>query len=134
MEASHFQLYRRAKHVFSEALRVLEFRDVCLGQSNSQSAAGDAVSIPRELGRLMDESHVSCSTLCENSCPEVDTLCRLAKEAGAYGSRVTGRLAFVVAVAVVSDDVKSFIDDDVVILRCWMGRMHCVAGGRGAST
>ena len=95
VEASRFQLYKRAKHVFSEALRVLEFRDVCLGQSTTQSTAGDAVSIPRELGRLMDESHVSCSMLCENSCPEVDTLSRLAKEAGAYGSRVTGGLIFV---------------------------------------
>ncbi len=38
----------------------------------------------------MDESHTSCSELCENSCHELDMLVRLAKEAGAYGSRVTG--------------------------------------------
>jgi galactokinase len=30
VEASHFQLYKRTKHVYDEALRVLEFRDLCL--------------------------------------------------------------------------------------------------------
>lgn len=41
----------------------------------------------------MDESQKSCSELCECSCPEVDLLTKLAKEAGAYGSRVTGNVA-----------------------------------------
>ena len=94
VEATHFQLYKRAKHVFSEALRVLEFREVCLSKAesdNTESDSGeDANATCRALGRLMDESHKSCSELCENSCPEVDLLCRLAKDAGAYGARVTG--------------------------------------------
>jgi galactokinase len=35
VEAERFQLYKRAKHVFSEALRVLEFREVCLQATSS---------------------------------------------------------------------------------------------------
>ena len=84
VEAEHFQLYKRAKHVFAESRRVLEFREVCLREGNADDTL-------RELGRLMDESHKSCSELCESSVPEVDLLCRLAKEAGAYGSRITGK-------------------------------------------
>ncbi|PAV16304.1 galactokinase gal [Pyrrhoderma noxium] len=83
VEAEHFQLYKRAKHVFAESRRVLEFREVCLREGNADDTL-------RELGRLLDESHKSCSELCESSVPEVDLLCRLAKEAGAYGSRITG--------------------------------------------
>ncbi|KAI5119637.1 hypothetical protein M0805_008999 [Coniferiporia weirii] len=86
VEAERFQLYKRAKHVFSESLRVLEFREVCL-RATEESDTG---SVLTELGHLMDESHKSCSELYECSCPEVDQLTRLAKEAGAYGSRVTG--------------------------------------------
>ena len=86
VEATHFQLYKRAKHVFSESLRVLQFREVCLRAKDTSSSEETL----RELGRLMDESQKSCSELCDSSCPEVDLLCRLAKEAGAYGSRITG--------------------------------------------
>ncbi|KAK0205077.1 ribosomal protein S5 domain 2-type protein [Desarmillaria ectypa] len=85
VEATHFQLYKRAKHVFSEALRVLKFRQVCL----------DAASSPPEiamqtLGDLMNESQTSCRDLYECSCPELDELTRLAREAGAVASRLTG--------------------------------------------
>ncbi|KLO11436.1 galactokinase gal [Schizopora paradoxa] len=91
VEATHFQLYKRAKHVLAEAWRVLEFRDICLRASNvgNTTAPGDDSTL-KELGTLMDESHKSCSELCENSCSELDLLVRLAKDAGAYGSRVTG--------------------------------------------
>jgi hypothetical protein len=33
VEAMHFQLYKRAKHVQSEALRVLQFRDICFANN-----------------------------------------------------------------------------------------------------
>lgn len=90
VEATYFQLYKRTKHVFEEAWRVLKFRDVCLRASSKSSSSEDGELILRELGTLMDESHESCTKLCDNSCPEVDDLVRIAKEAGAYGSRITG--------------------------------------------
>ena len=37
VEATHFHIYKRAKHVFSEALRVLQFRDVCLSAASSST-------------------------------------------------------------------------------------------------
>ncbi|KAH8113709.1 galactokinase gal [Phellopilus nigrolimitatus] len=85
IEATRFQLYKRAKHVFLEALRVLELREVCLRGVHEPS--DDTL---RELGRLLDESQKSCMAVYECSCPEVDQLTRLAKQAGAYGSRQTG--------------------------------------------
>ena len=85
VEATHFQLYKRAKHVFAEALRVLQFREVCLRASSSPSS-----SVLSELGKLMNDSQESCSRIYECSCPELDELVRLARGAGAYGSRLTG--------------------------------------------
>lgn len=86
MEANHFHLYKRAKHVFSEALRVLKFRDACLaGDENS-------TTLIQDLGKLMNESQSSCAELYECTCPEIDELVKLSLEAGAFGSRVTGEL------------------------------------------
>ncbi|KDQ29635.1 hypothetical protein PLEOSDRAFT_1076334 [Pleurotus ostreatus PC15] len=79
VEATYFQLYKRAKHVFSEALRVLQFRQTCLD-----------VSVLQRLGELMNESQASCTELYECSCLEIDNLTKLARQAGALGSRVTG--------------------------------------------
>ncbi|KAH9921857.1 GHMP kinase [Fomitopsis serialis] len=67
----HFHIYKCVRHVFEECLRVIEFR-----------AAG--------AGDLMDASHYSSRKFLENSCPEVDELVRITKEAGAYVSRITG--------------------------------------------
>lgn len=60
-----FKLHQRAKHVYSEAARVLRFRSVC------ESAGADSI---RTLGDLMSESHASCRDLYECSCPELDQL------------------------------------------------------------
>ena len=90
MDATHFQLYKRAKHVFEEALRVLAFRDVCVRAESAGGGEADAEGVLRELGRLMDASMESCSTGYECSCPELDELTCIAHEAGAYGSRLTG--------------------------------------------
>lgn len=110
VEATHFQLYKRAKHVFTEALRVLQFRQICLDTASSpQESAGNISSLER-LGRLMDESQISCAEVFECSCPELDELTRLAREAGAYGSRLTGAGWGGYTVSLVAEDkVQEFI-------------------------
>ena len=79
----HFELYKRATHVFSEADRVYQFK----AAANSVQVEQDPAT---ELGRLMDESHTSCSQLYQCSCPELDRLVALCKSSGALGSRLTG--------------------------------------------
>ncbi|XP_036910491.1 N-acetylgalactosamine kinase isoform X3 [Sturnira hondurensis] len=76
-----FKLYQRAKHVFGEAARVLQFKKVC------EEAPDNTVEL---LGELMDQSHVSCRDLYECSCPELDQLVDICRTFGAQGSRLTG--------------------------------------------
>ncbi|XP_010636756.1 N-acetylgalactosamine kinase isoform X5 [Fukomys damarensis] len=76
-----FKLYQRAKHVYSEAARVLQFRKVC------EDSPEDAVA---QLGELMNQSHRSCRDLYECSCPELDQLvdtCRITRWASSTSSR-----------------------------------------------
>ncbi|XP_072481152.1 N-acetylgalactosamine kinase isoform X4 [Notamacropus eugenii] len=76
-----FKLYQRAKHVFSEAARVLQFKKIC------EEAPANAIQL---LGDLMNQSHVSCKNLYECSCPELDRLVDVCRQFGAQGSRLTG--------------------------------------------
>lgn len=62
---STFKLYQRAKHVYSEAARVLEFKKIC------SEAPANALQL---LGELMKQSHISCREMYECSCPELDRL------------------------------------------------------------
>ncbi|KIJ51519.1 hypothetical protein M422DRAFT_58977 [Sphaerobolus stellatus SS14] len=106
VEATHFKLYKRTRHVLTEALRVLQFRIVCLRDSNSEASHGTL----QDLGRLMNESQQSCAELFECSCPELDQLTTLAREAGAYGSRLTGAGWGGCTVSLVAEDeVENFI-------------------------
>ncbi|KAJ2455349.1 galactokinase [Coemansia sp. RSA 2336] len=83
VRADRFKLLQRARHAFSEALRVVRFRQIC----ESGSADTDYFA---ELGSLMNQSQDSCRDLFECSCPEIDELCAIARSAGAFGSRLTG--------------------------------------------
>jgi len=76
--AEEFVLLRRARHVFSEAERV--------NAAEEALRAGDTAAF----GRLMDASHTSCRNDYDVSCPELEELIRIAKEAGAVGARLTG--------------------------------------------
>ncbi|RMX46098.1 hypothetical protein pdam_00009363 [Pocillopora damicornis] len=76
-----FKLHDRAKHVYSEASRVLKFKSVC------EEKPANAVQV---LGGLMNESHESCSKMYECSCEELDQLVQQCRKAGAVGSRLTG--------------------------------------------
>ena len=86
VRADRFKLQQRALHVYSEALRVLDFMKLL--QSSPDDSNAD--ELPKELGRLMNETQDSCRTKYECSCQELDELCSLARQAGSYGSRLTG--------------------------------------------
>lgn len=73
-----FPLQARLRHQITEYQRVERARDALL--------AGDA----EELGRLMNASHQSCAHDYGISCPELDRLVEVAREAGALGARLTG--------------------------------------------
>ncbi|KAJ6561760.1 galactokinase gal [Mycena capillaripes] len=90
VDATHFKLYKRAKHVYSEALRVLQFRQLCLDTAAAGPGADGNVAVLKQLGQLMNESQTSCAGDFECSCEELDQLTQLARDAGAYGSRLTG--------------------------------------------
>jgi N-acetylgalactosamine kinase len=80
--AAVYDLRKRARHVATEAQRVLDFGDACAGDHTADTAAS--------LGALMDASHASCRDDYECSCEELDRLCEVAKKAGALGARLTG--------------------------------------------
>jgi len=83
VRGEHFYLYQRAEHVITEALRVLDFKQLLLAQPSPSDI------LPR-LGSLMNETQTSCREVYDCSCPELDQLCEIAREAGSYGSRLTG--------------------------------------------
>uniref|UniRef100_A0A060SW75 Galactokinase n=1 Tax=Blastobotrys adeninivorans TaxID=409370 RepID=A0A060SW75_BLAAD len=78
------KLYPRAKHVFQEAKRVLDFLALL------QAAPSSTEELFSGLGMLMNQSQDSAETQFNNSCPELDDICRIARAAGAAGSRTTG--------------------------------------------
>ena len=82
VRTTSFQLSKRAQHVFSEALRVIAFKELLQSPPSSEL-------LPK-LGHLMNETQTSCHDVYDCSCPELDELCTIAREAGAHGSRLTG--------------------------------------------
>ncbi len=73
-----FPLQARVRHLCTEYRRVESARDALL---NGES---------ERLGELMNDSHESCAEDFEISCPELDRLVTVARDAGALGSRLTG--------------------------------------------
>ncbi|GAP86026.1 putative galactokinase [Rosellinia necatrix] len=101
VRGDRFKLRQRALHVFAEALRVLQFlallEDPSQQQqqqqnpaSSSSSSSEDTTEFNQRLGALMNETQASCRDVYECSCPEIDDICRIARAAGSYGSRLTG--------------------------------------------
>ncbi|KAL9079646.1 MAG: hypothetical protein Q9157_001477 [Trypethelium eluteriae] len=90
VRAEQFLLRQRALHVFTEALRVLQFMDLLLKPPTTSDGETDSKALMKQLGDLMNETQDSCRDVYECSCPEIDELCKLARGAGAYGSRLTG--------------------------------------------
>ncbi|CAK7567017.1 MAG: galactokinase [Sporothrix epigloea] len=83
VHTERFKLRQRAQHVYGEACRVLEFMDILAKGSNH-------VDVGRSLGALLNATQDSCRDLYECSCLELDELCAIARQAGSYGSRLTG--------------------------------------------
>ncbi|XP_077173361.1 N-acetylgalactosamine kinase isoform X1 [Paroedura picta] len=100
-DVTTFKLYQRAKHVYSEAARVLEFKKIC------EEAPVDAVQL---LGALMNQSHASCRDFYECSCPGLDRLVDICRQFGAVGSRLTGAGWGGCTVSMVpADNLESFL-------------------------
>ncbi|WFC97816.1 galactokinase [Malassezia yamatoensis] len=87
VQAELFYLYRRAKHVYSEARRVLDFKALCT-RANAQKY--ESPDVYKRLGSLMNLSHESLRTLYECSCAELDAVVDIARKHGSLGSRLTG--------------------------------------------
>lgn len=88
VRADRFKLRQRALHVLGEALRVLRF--LTLLERPLHTGASDTAAYNMQLGDLMNATQDSCRDVYECSCPEIDGICRVARGAGAYGSRLTG--------------------------------------------
>ena len=88
IRASDFHLRQRALHVFTEAIRVSKFK--ALLKSPQPSTPDEGSALLQALGALMNETQDSCRDIYNCSCPELDELCTIARDAGSYGSRLTG--------------------------------------------
>ncbi|GAV51616.1 hypothetical protein ZYGR_0AF00870 [Zygosaccharomyces rouxii] len=81
------QLYLRAKHVYSEALRVLQ----CLRLMTSvHTTSTDTQQFLQDFGTLMNASQASCRDNYGCSCEETEQICSIALNSGSLGSRLTG--------------------------------------------
>lgn len=94
VRAERFKLRQRALHVFREALRVREFMALLEDPAQHPGAGGgvggDTTAYNQQLGALLNATQDSCRDDYECSCDEIDQICRIAREAGSYGSRLTG--------------------------------------------
>ena len=88
IRAERFKLRQRAMHVFGETIRVLKFMDLI--SAPPPQTEKENTKLLQSLGELLNDTQDSCRDIYENSCPELDELCELARNAGSYGSRLTG--------------------------------------------
>ncbi|KAK5064985.1 hypothetical protein LTR84_000820 [Exophiala bonariae] len=84
IKADAFKLRQRALHVLEEASRVLKFKDTL-----SSTGSLDQEKL-LALGELMNQTQASCRDIYECSCSEIDDICSISRNAGAYGARLTG--------------------------------------------
>ena len=97
-QGGRFLLYKRVRHVFEEALRVLQVVRICRAGSASaptpteeRETDGKVKETDVEIvGRLMNESHASCRDFYECSNDELNELVSVCRKAGSVGSRLSG--------------------------------------------
>lgn len=80
------KIYQRSKHVFADSLRVLQV----LKLLNEHDPKEDSEKFLHKFGKLLNEAHRSCDIYNDSSKPELNRLCEISTENGAYGARVTG--------------------------------------------
>ncbi|KAK2614129.1 hypothetical protein N8I77_000982 [Diaporthe amygdali] len=90
VRAERFKLRQRALHVFREALRVLDFMSLLEDPANHPDGSADTTAYNEKLGAMLNDTQDSCRDDYECSCAEIDDICRIARRAGSYGSRLTG--------------------------------------------
>ncbi|KAJ4389806.1 galactokinase [Gnomoniopsis smithogilvyi] len=90
VRAERFKLRQRALHVFREALRVIEFMALLEDPAQHPDSSADTTAYNQRLGALLNATQDSCREDYECSCEEIDRICQIAREAGSYGSRLTG--------------------------------------------
>jgi len=96
--AEQFRLRKRAKHVYSEALRVYKFLHLLESTKKFPVTPGKepetkethSTQLYKQLGALLNESQTSCHDNFGCSTAELELICKLAREAGSVGSRLTG--------------------------------------------
>jgi len=102
VSVDQFKLRDRASHVYSEANRVWQYKQIC------DEKKPNALEL---LGKLMNGSQKSCAELYECSCDELDQLTQLCRDSGALGSRLSGAgWGGCTCSLVPADKIESFID------------------------
>mmetsp|Transcript_24900 Transcript_24900/g.34331 ORF Transcript_24900/g.34331 Transcript_24900/m.34331 type:complete len:550 (+) Transcript_24900:104-1753(+) len=86
-EGVELELRLRAKHVFSEASRVFQFKRAC---DECQKEEMSEEVCMEKLGELMKQSHESCRDFYDCSCDELNRLVAISESLGARGARLTG--------------------------------------------
>lgn len=85
--AESFNLRDRARHVFAETLRVYKFMDLL---EKPQLDSITPAQFNQQLGDLLNQSQQSCREDFDCSAESLDRICKIAREAGSLGSRLTG--------------------------------------------
>ncbi|KAI9725265.1 MAG: galactokinase [Chrysothrix sp. TS-e1954] len=85
VRADRFKLRQRAMHVYTEALRVHQFAALLTKPASEQPK-----DVILKLAELVNDTQDSCRDVYECSCPELDQLCMIARNHGAWGGRLTG--------------------------------------------
>ncbi|WBW74782.1 galactokinase Gal1 [Schizosaccharomyces osmophilus] len=80
------RVYQRAKHVFSEFLRVLE----TLKLFREHKPSDNSETFLMAFGRLMNDSQRSANIYNNSSSPNLEEVCAISVANGAYGARATG--------------------------------------------
>lgn len=124
-----FLLAQRLKHIVGEWERV---------EHSALALKGGEIE---ELGALMNASHASCRDLYEISCPELDTLVAINRQAGAIGSRLTGAGFGGCTISLVATEIiPTYLKEvgeryyhSIMRKNSWNEALFCVKGVVGAS-